>query len=65
MSAPKQESKFIRLVMNGASEDEIAEATRIWFAYLQILDTIISDAERDSHQAKAYVRFNGDRHSDV
>jgi hypothetical protein len=58
MNAPIQESKFIRLIMKDANEEEIAEATRNWFAFLQTLDTIISDVERDSRETTAYVRFS-------
>ncbi len=63
---PRQpESKFVRLIMNGASETEIADATRNWFAYLQILDAIVSDAEHDSRDASSYVRVDGDATSKV
>lgn len=45
--APKPpESELVRLVMKNASEAEIAEATRRWFGYLQVLDSIVTERSR-------------------
>ena len=53
--APKPpESELVRLVMKDATEAEIAEATRRWFGYLQVLDSIVTEQlrkERDSRDA--------------
>ena len=53
--APKPpESELVRLVMKDATEAEIAEATRRWFGYLQVLDAIVTEQlrkERDSRDA--------------
>ena len=47
-------SELVRLVMKDATEAEIAEATRRWFGYLQVLDVIVTEhlrKERDSREA--------------
>ena len=54
MTPKPPESELVRLVMKDATEEEIAEATRRWFGYLQVLDAIVTEhlrKERDSREA--------------
>lgn len=56
MKASKLESKFVRMTMPEASEEEIEEATRYWFAYLLLLDRIANEkAVDDSRTEGRYV----------
>lgn len=66
MKARRPESKFVRMIMPDASEAEIEEATRYWFAYLLLLDRITNEVDdRDSQVADRYVRFDDDGNSHV
>jgi hypothetical protein len=68
MEIGQPESKFVRMVMKDATEAEIAEATRDWFAYLKLLDTIASEVERrraDSSDDTKYVSIADDKHTTV
>jgi hypothetical protein len=66
MDDGKPESKFVRLIMAGASEVEIEEATRCWFAYLRLLDAVANDADiSDSRTNDSYVRFDNEPLSDL
>ena len=54
MQPKKPESQLVRLVMPGASEAEIEEATRRWFGFLQTIDSIVTEREqamRDSQKS--------------
>jgi hypothetical protein len=54
------ESKFVRMVMPDASDAEIEEATRYWFAYLLLLDRIANEPGAPcSRVADRYVRVDG------
>jgi hypothetical protein len=56
MKASKLESKFVRLIMPDASNEEVAEATWYWFAYLLLLDRIANEkAVDDSRTEDRYV----------
>ena len=64
MEASKPESKFVRMIIPEASEEEIEEATRYWFAYLLLLDRLANEADdHDSPAADRYVRFDDDDHN--
>ena len=67
MDTSKPASQFVRLVMPNATEEEIEEATRHWFAYLRLLDEIANepDASDDSRNGDAYVRFGNNTPPDV
>lgn len=66
MDGSKPESQFVRLIMAGANEAEIEEATRYWFAYLRLLDTLANEFDRpDSQMNDPYVRFEDDSPPDV
>ena len=66
MDANKPESEFVRLIMVGASEAEIEEATKYWFTYLRLLDTLANEpTATDSRTPDPYVRFDDNTHPDV
>ncbi len=52
MKASKPESKFVRLIMPDASDEEIEEATRYWFAYLLLLDRIANEKVADDSRTE-------------
>jgi len=52
MKASKLESKFVRMIMPDATEHEIEEATRHWFAYLLLLDRIANEKVTDDSRTK-------------
>lgn len=58
----------MRALMKDATDDEVAEAARVWFSYLQILDAMVTDmerAERDSRTLDPYVTLPDDVKPDV
>jgi hypothetical protein len=57
MQPPKRESKLIRMVMGDASESEIAEATAAWFAYLQLINKLLTQSERRSADLRTENRY--------
>jgi hypothetical protein len=60
MAVDPPQSQLVRLVMPDASEDEIAEASRRWFGFLQTLHHIVCDLEqreRDSLESETSDRF--------
>ncbi len=63
MTEKKLESHLVRRLMPNASPEEIDDATRRWFAYLQLLDALITEREqqdRDSRTPPSYVRFDSE-----
>jgi len=46
MAIDPLQSRLVRLVMPDASNDEIAEASRRWFGFLQTLHRIVCDLEQ-------------------
>lgn len=61
MKTSKPESKFVRLIMPDASDEEIEEATRYWFAYLLLLDRIANEkVAGDSRTEDRYVSVDDD-----
>jgi hypothetical protein len=49
---PEPESEFVRLLMPHASQDEIEEATRRWFAVLRVLDRIVTRRNADASDSR-------------
>ena len=61
MKDRRLESKFVRMIMPNASEAEIEEATRYWFAYLLLLDRIANETTaNDSRTDDRYVSVDGE-----
>jgi len=52
MTPKPPESELVRLVMKDATEAEIAEATRRWFGYLQVLDAIVTERSRKESDSR-------------
>jgi hypothetical protein len=68
MQQQKLESKLVRLIMPDAPDDEIADATRVWFAYLHLVSEIVAEktsAACDSCSQTRYATLSGDSHPNI
>lgn len=52
MRTKKLDSKLIRRIMAGATDEEIAAATELWFNYLHLLDAHAAELDHAGHDSR-------------